>query len=403
MRILAISASTRLHLLGGMEDHLHTLMSGLAARGHEITVLTARHPDGIAEEVSDGVRWVYVDSGAHWLDSSWPAASVAAARKLLAETPFDVIHSQASGGLAVVKAGIAGLPPVVLSLHGQYLSIVRASFFTVAGHPTPTTIARTALDLPGIVATNFRQGNWRGFRGCEATVPSNAERTASRLAFMLERDHVHVVRNGVDTDLFRPGDRAEARATMDLPSDVPIALGVGRLDRGKGMQYAIEALGQLTTPADSELLLVGDGGKRADFERLAQALGVGHLVRFLGRRSPEDVAVLMRCSDVVLFPTLLGEAGPLVVAQAMASAKPVIASNRGAVPEMLGRDGRAGLLVPAGRSKPIARALERLLGDPALRAQMGERGRAVAVREMSIGRMIDETYAVYVTAIRRHR
>ena len=58
----------------------------------------------------------------------------------------------------------------------------------------------------------------------------------------------------------------------------------------------------------------------------------------------------MRCSDVVLFPTLLGEAGPLVVAQAMASAKPVIASNRGAVPEMLGRDGRAGLLVPAGRS-----------------------------------------------------
>ena len=119
MRILAISASTRLHLLGGMEDHLHTLMSGLAARGHEITVLTARHPDGIAEEVSDGVSWVYVDSGAHWLDASWPATSVAAARKLLAETPFDVIHGpglrRAGGGRGWIRAFLPSCSPCTVS------------------------------------------------------------------------------------------------------------------------------------------------------------------------------------------------------------------------------------------------------------------------------------------------
>ena len=335
MRILAISASTRAHLLGGMEDHLHTLMGGLAGRGHDVTVLTARHPDGIVEEVTDGARWVYVDSGGHWLDPAWPTASVEAARRLLAEAPFDVIHSQASGGLAVVNAAIPSLPPVVLSLHGQYVSFVKASFLTVAASPTPTTIARTVLDLPRIVAPHFRQGNWRRFRGCDATVPSKSERTPSRLAYSLRPDRIHVVRNGVDTQLFHPGDRDEARSTMDLPPEIPVALGVGRLDRGKGMQYAIEAIANPSVPAGTELVLVGDGGKRADFEALARRRGVGDRVRFLGRRPPEDVAVLMRASDVVLFPTLLGEAGPLVVAQAMASGRPVVASRRGRYPGSL--------------------------------------------------------------------
>ena len=401
MRILAISASTRAHLLGGMEDHLHTLMGGLADRGHEITVLTARHPDGIAEEVADGVRWVYVDSGAHWLDPAWPTASVAAARRLLADTPFDVIHSQSSGGLAVVKADIARLPPVVLSLHGQYVSIVKASFLTVAGHPTPTTIVRTTLDLPSIVARHFRQGNWRRFRGCDATVPSNAERNPARLAFMLERDRVHVVPNGIDTDFFRPGDTAEARAIAGLPPDVPLALFAGRLDRGKGAQFAIEALARLRSFPDAHLALAGDGQKRAELERLAQRLGIADRVLFMGLTSPENVAVLMRASDVVVYPSLLGESFGLVVAQAMASGRPVVASRRGAIPEVLGRDGKAGILVPAGRSGPLAGALGRLFASTDLRARMGLHGRTVALRKMTIDQMVEATCSVYQAAIRR--
>lgn len=400
MRILAVSASARVHLLGGMEDHLHTLVEGLARRGHEVTVLTARHPLGIEEEVVEGVRWVYVESGAHWLDPEWPRASVATARRLLAQERYDVVHSQSSGALALLNAGI-DLPPIVLSLHGQALSIVKATLLTIAGRPTPRAIARGALDLPPIVRAHFRQGNWRRFRGCEATVPSCTECRPSRIAMSLEKDHVHVVRNGVDTDLFRPGDVRVARTAVGLPQDVPIAMGAGRLDRGKGMQFAIDALSRLPEFPDARLVLAGDGGKRFDFEELAHRLGVGDRVLFVGRQAPERVALLMRASDVVVFPSLLGESFGLVVAQGMASGRPVLGSNRGAIPEVMGRDGYAGVVIPAGRAGPLARELARLFADPELRARMGEHGRLVALRDMTIERMIDDTYEVYLTAVRR--
>jgi glycosyltransferase involved in cell wall biosynthesis len=302
----------------------------------------------------------------------------------------------------VVKAGIVGLPPVVLSLHGQYISIVKATFLTIAGRPTPTTISRAALDLPGIVRTHFRQGNWRRFRGCDATVPSMVERNAARLAFMLEKDRVNVVPNGIDTDLFHPGETAEARAVAGLPPNVPLALFAGRLDRGKGAQFAIDAIARLRSVPDAHLALAGDGSKRTEFAKNASRLGIADRVLFLGRVSPEEVAMLMRASDVVVYPSLLGESFGLVVAQAMASGRPVVASRRGAIPDVLGRDGTAGILVTAGRSGPLAAALGRLFANSDLRAAMGRQGRAVALRTMTIDRMVDATYAVYQAAVRRH-
>jgi glycosyltransferase involved in cell wall biosynthesis len=403
MRILAISMSARVHAVGGMEDHLHTLMEGLVRRGHDVTAITARHPEGIVDEVVAGVRWLYVDSGPSWLDPAWDQATVAASRRLLQEESFDVIHSQSSSALALMRAGIPDLPPVVLSLHGQYLSIVKASLLTIVGRPTPRTVARSTLDLARKSRMHFRQGHWRRFRGCETTVPSQSQRTPSRLALMLEKDAVHVVRNGIDTDLFRPGDMDDARVASGLPPAIPIALCAGRLDRGKGIYLAINALAQLNGFPDAQLVLVGDEGPQAHLSRLADRLGVAERVIFAGPQTLDRVAVLMRASDVVVYPSLLGEAGPLVVAQAMACGRPVLASNRGAIPEMLGRDGQAGIVVQAGRVRPLARGLERLFADPALRMRMGKHGRAVATREMTIERMIDETYAVYEIAVRRRQ
>ena len=83
MRILAVSMSARPHGIGGMEDHLHTLTEELARRGHEVSVITGRHPDGLESETMDGVRWTYVDSAPHWLDPAWaPSSSAQCVRSL---------------------------------------------------------------------------------------------------------------------------------------------------------------------------------------------------------------------------------------------------------------------------------------------------------------------------------
>jgi len=401
MRILAVSRKSRAHGLGGLEDHLHTVMEGLAARGHDVVVVTARHPSGATSEIVNGVRWIYVDSGPTSLDPAWWSGSRTTVAELLASESFDVIHSQSSSALPLLKEPIAGLPPVVLSLHGQYVSIVKAAVLTASIRPTPRVVARTIRDLARLTRLHLRHGNARAFRACEATVPSATERRPSSLAMGIALEQIHVARSGIDTELFRPRDRDAARRELGLPPAVPIAMCAGRLDRGKGMQYAIEALARLPEFPTATLVLVGDGDGHDSLARLAREKGVGSRVLFVGRQPLELVARYMTASDVVLFPSVLGEAGPLVVAQAMASGRPTVAFRRGAVPEMLGTDERAGLIVPAGRVKPLAAAIGRLFGDAELRDAMGAHARAKAEREMTIQNMIDRTYDAYEAAVRR--
>ena len=239
MRILAVSMSARPHGIGGMEDHLHTLTEELARRGHEVSVITGRHPDGIEAETIDGVRWTYIDSAPHWLDPAWAPQLDRAVRAQLAERDFDVVHSQSSSALPLLGRRPPGLPPVVLSLHGNYLSIVRAAARQAVSAPNARSLARALHSIVQVSRVHFKNGNWRLFRGCEVSVPSRSQIRPSRLSHLLRRGHVHVVRSGVDTRTFHPREQAEARSAVGIAHDVPVALYVGRLDHGKGPQVAI--------------------------------------------------------------------------------------------------------------------------------------------------------------------
>ncbi len=124
-------------------------------------------------------------------------------------------------------------------------------------------------------------------------------------------------------------------------------------------------------------------------------------VIFAGRISAELVATHLCACDVFVFPTRLAEAGPLVVAQAMATATPIVASRIGAVPEMvLRQDGDAGLLVRPGRPDELAAAIGRLFGDPGLRERLGANGRAAVLDGMTVESMADAMLRVYEAALR---
>ncbi len=399
MRILAVSMSARPHGIGGMEDHLHTLTEELARRGHEVSVITGRHPDGVTGETVDGVRWTYVDSEPNWLDPAWETELDRAVRAELRDHEFDVVHSQSSSALPLLRSRPVGLPPVVLSLHGNYLSIVKAALRQAVSAPNARSLARALRSIVQVSGLHFHDGNWRLFRSCETSVPSTSQIRLSRWSHLLRRGHVHVVRSGVDIRVFQPRAQDEARAELGLASSRPIALFAGRLDHGKGAQVAIEALSRLSELPEAQLILVGDGPRRGENEALADRLGVAEQVVFAGRIAPEAVALYMAACDVFVFPTLLAEAGPLVVPQAMAMRKPVIGSRIGAVPEMLGPDGESGLLVRPGKPTELADALRRLFADPALRERMGENGRAAVLAEMTVERMTDAMTEVYERAL----
>jgi glycosyltransferase involved in cell wall biosynthesis len=395
MNILVISATSRAHRIGGLEDHLHGLSAELVRRGHHVRVLTARHPDGIVDAIEDGVSWRFLDADPAWTSPSWEPALRAAVEEELARLPADVIHSQSSAALPLLRDPVPGQPPIVLSLHGNYLSIVATACRTIVRHPSPRLVARTIRSVIRVTRVHFHRGNWYRFRRCEVSVPSSAQVTPSTFSHFLRRGHVHVVPSGVDTSLFRPRPAAEARLALGLP-DAPTLLFVGRLDTLKGPHVAVEALRRLP---GTQLVFVGDGPRRGDLEALAESEGVDDRVHFLGRLPAEGVADAMAACDIVLFPTLLPEAGPMVVAQAMASGRPVIASRLGAVVEMLGEDGVAGVLVRPGSPKALADAAADLLEDPDVATAVGARARARAAQVMTVATMADAMLRVYHWAL----
>src|SRR4030088_3131783 len=118
-------------------------------------------------------------------------------------------------------------------------------------------------------------------------------------------------------------------------------------------------------------IIAGGGDLEPYLRDLAQDVGVAKRVHVLGPR--KDVPALMHAMDVFAMPSIWEGFG-LVLLEAMAAGRPIVASRVAPIPEVV-LDGQTGLLVPAGDSLALAEALARLASDPALAARLGEAGR----------------------------
>jgi UDP-glucose:(heptosyl)LPS alpha-1,3-glucosyltransferase len=203
-------------------------------------------------------------------------------------------------------------------------------------------------------------------------------------------DGIISIPNGVDTDSFAPGQRdADARALraeLGISADRLVAVFVGSDWERKGLEPLIRAL---ALTRDWDALVVG-GGDRKRYEELADSLGVGEAVHFLGVSS--DVQPAYESGDAFVFPSSY-EAFSLVSLEAAASGLPILATPVNGVRELLS-DGHSGFLISRDPST-IAERLGRLAADPALRARMGSAARQSAL-EFRWERMVarhDEVYA----------
>jgi glycosyltransferase involved in cell wall biosynthesis len=206
---------------------------------------------------------------------------------------------------------------------------------------------------------------------------------------------IEVVYNGVALD----GDaRRGLRAELGIPADALLVGEVGRLCDVKGQRELIAALAQVP---DARAVLVGaDLEQRGAFqdalEREADRLGVRDRVVFAGRR--EDAAELLAELDVVALPSWT-EGLPLVVLEAMARRRPVVATPVGGTPEVV-VDGETGLLVPPRDPDALAGALRRLLDDAELRRRMGDAGYARVRDRFSADSMTGRVLAIYDEVLR---
>jgi glycosyltransferase involved in cell wall biosynthesis len=266
----------------------------------------------------------------------------------------DVVHAHVySAGLAVAKRAGA---PLVVSEH--YTGFQR-----------------------GLITGADRLTAEAAFRGADLVAPVSEE-LAARLRPLAGRTPMRVVPNPVDTDVFRPPEGPR-------PEGPPRLLCVAWLDPKKGHRFLLEALAALGRD-DATLDLVGGGELRPELEAEAARLGLSGRVRFLGPLPKEGVAELMRRADLFVLPSI-DENLPVVLAEAMASGLPAVATRVGGVEEVLDPD--AGVLVPPRDPEALARAiresLERRRPHPAAPAA---RARERFGYE-ALGRTWDEIYA----------
>jgi glycosyltransferase involved in cell wall biosynthesis len=169
-----------------------------------------------------------------------------------------------------------------------------------------------------------------------------------------------------------PAERARLRAELGLPPDALLVAVVGRVEDQKGVDHLIRAARTVTAEVPAaHVVVVGDGTRRPEMERLAAELGLAERVHFTGWR--HDLTDVMRAIDVLALPSRW-EAFGIVNLEAMAAAKPVVGFAVEGIPEVVVH-GETGLLSPAGDEEGLARDLVRVLTDPELAARLGGAGR----------------------------
>jgi glycosyltransferase involved in cell wall biosynthesis len=193
---------------------------------------------------------------------------------------------------------------------------------------------------------------------------------------------VALLPNAVDTSALAGGG-ARLRAELGLTSEAPLVGAVGRLTPMKGFEHLLGAWPLvLEKHPGARLVLFGDGELRGALEQQAARLGIAASVSLAGFR--EDVDALYDALDVFVLPSVRDESMSHAALEAMAHARPVVATEIASGGLEAARERGACRIVPTGDERALAAALAELLGNREARARMGSKARELALREHSL-------------------
>ncbi len=294
--------------------------------------------------------------------------------RLWQSRPFDIIHDNQTLGFGILLMKSLGAP-VVATVHHPLKEDQKEDFQQLPGFSD--RLRRTAyypLLMHQLVTPHLDD---------LIAVSKTAAGSVAR-SFSIPQNRVRVVYNGVDTELFRPG--ADVKK---IPGGL---IFVGNTeDRKKGIRYLLEAM--LYLPREVSLTVVDGGAPRhVVMDELCRRYNIRERIRCTGKIPTEEVVRRYQEAEVAVSSSIYEGFG-FPAAEAMACGLPVVATDGGALPEVVGTSGQAGFIVPKRNARALARSIRRLLDDPALRTRMGEAGRKriesrfswnVAAREMTL-------------------
>lgn len=345
MRVLHVYAG---NLYGGVEAMLATLARARDAVPEMETRFALAYEGRLAEALREAGAMVAIVGGAR-LSRPWSVWSARRrfARALAADRPdVAIFHSAWSHGIFAPAARRAG---------------VRTAFWlhdATSGDAAETRARRTPPDL-ALCTSAYAAG----------TLPA-----------LFPGVRAEVVHPAVAAPPDLSAGRAEVRAELKTDADDVVIVQASRMEPWKGHRVHLEALARLGDRPRWTCWIAG-GAQRPHEQRhaeemraLAERLGIGRRVRWLGERS--DVPRLLAAADLLCQPNLGPEPFGITYVEAMYAGLPVVTAATGGALEIVTPE--TGLLVPAGDAPSLAGALRTLAGDPALRARLGAAGPARA-------------------------
>ena len=322
---------------GGIENRMHQTSALLAEKGHEVIVLTGRLPDTAEEETApEGYRIIRLKS------------------------EFINVYN----------------PPYIRS-HGvlEALNDLDADIVNYNYRWAPSY--NKALDAYKGVKIHTVHNTWHEGTGLMGVASAINDDLFWKK--MMRYDRIVAVSEDIRQDLIRRGAPPEKMFMIPTCGHVgpyvpmeegDFILSIGRLVKVKGLEYLIEAMKHV----DCKLLICGKGPEEKNIRRRVQRAGVSDKVEFLGYVSEERKQELMGTCKMVVMPSLF-EAFGMVAVEVMAHGRPLVCTNVNGLPETVGE---GGLLVDPKDPAGLADAINRLLSDNGLRAEMGKKARKQA-------------------------
>jgi glycosyltransferase involved in cell wall biosynthesis len=355
--------------IGGYELATLALARGLRERGISVMVVTIATGEINSAGGADVIR-IYV-RGQHTLLSTLPRLLAVLARE---RSRYSIIHCSTFGymsGLAVLVGRILGRP----------------------------TLLRVATENDVREFAEGRHWKYRLFfwllRGAAGVIAPSAAIRDELLRAGFPRERIVCFANAVDVNRFRPitpFEKAEAKSALGLSKDTAVIGTVARLVQRKGIDVLLRAFGIVRHSHRVHLIVVGDGPLGEELRALAHELRIEDSISWLGFQA--DPVKWLEAMDVFAFPSRL-EGVPNAVLEAMAVGLPIVATTIGGVVDIL-EEGRTGFLIPPDDPDALAAALDRLLRNASLRADLGYHARKRVVEVFSLSDNISRLTDLYL-------
>ncbi|MBS1791055.1 MAG: glycosyltransferase [Acidobacteria bacterium] len=353
--------------VGGMERVLMDVANGLDLAGFQQTVCCLSRLGEMADQLRDEVRCIDLGKG----DTADRFMPLKLARVIHRERP-DIVHSQSWSGVDTALATM--LTPGVKLIHSEH----GRNYPHWQRQPLLRRMARRGVYhlADAVVAIS---GEVRDFYCGQTGFPT---------------ERVQVISNGIDVRRMDEADARGVREELGIAPDDFVFGTVARLDLTKDTITLARAFAAIALPqrySKLKLLVVGDGEERARLEEFVRRMNLDCMVIFAGMR--RDVPRLLRAMDVFALSSV-SEGMPLTVLEAMAARLPVVATNVGALPELV-EEGRTGFLVPIRHAAAMSDKLESFQVNRQLAKTFGEAARRKVEREFSLERMLQNYAKLY--------